>query len=215
MSTNLTKFVFFGVVGLFVASNSIADDKNFGKLIPTDSEIIQHFKPNAVAETQTETTSTDDYQDVSQDDLKNVRGLKKINISNIGENAARKSQSSTNLASTDEKAISLQILFDYKSANLSDSAKQQLDPVGRALASGDLSGLKFRIEGHTDAIGGDSYNLDLSKHRAEIVKQYLIEKYGINTAAVEIEGKGKFDLADPNNPSSEVNRRVRIVSVLR
>ena len=184
-----------------------ADDKNFGKNAPSENEIIQHFKsiesPPASA-----SDSNDDYQDVSEGDLKNVRGLKKID--SVDQKTGRKRQLPTTIA---EKAISLQILFDYNSATLSESAKAQLEPVGRALASGDLSGMKFRIEGHTDAIGGDDFNIELSRRRAEAVKEFLTQQYGVASAAIQIQGKGKSDLADAANPASEANRRVRIVSL--
>jgi outer membrane protein OmpA-like peptidoglycan-associated protein len=130
--------------------------------------------------------------------------LKKID--SVDQKTGRKRQLPTTIA---EKAISLQILFDYNSATLTESAKAQLEPVGRALASGDLSGMKFRIEGHTDVIGGDEFNIELSRRRAEAVKQYLTQQF----AAIQIQGKGKSDLADAANPTSEANRRVRIVSL--
>lgn len=184
-------------------------DKDFGKTAPSESEIIQHFKvPPAPAEAEAVPASGDDYQDVSEGDLKNVRGLRKIN--SVDKATGRKTVLPTTLA---ENAISLQVLFDYNSANLSEQAKAQLEPVGRALASGDLSGMKFRIEGHTDVVGGNEYNVDLSRRRADAVKQFLIDKYAIASTSIQIEGKGKLDLADQANPTSEANRRVRIVSL--
>jgi outer membrane protein OmpA-like peptidoglycan-associated protein len=191
----------------FCGANAWADDKNFGKTAPSENEIIQHFKS---PESQAAPTpdSSDDYQDVSEGDLKNVRGLKKID--SVDQKTGRKRQLPTTIA---EKAISLQILFDYNSATLTESAKAQLEPVGRALASGDLSGMKFRIEGHTDVIGGDEFNIELSRRRAEAVKQYLTQQFGVASAAIQIQGKGKSDLADAANPTSEANRRVRIVSL--
>lgn len=184
-----------------------AEDKNFGKNAPSENEIIQHFKSPA-SSTPSTPDNSDDYQDVSEGDLKNVRGLKKID--SVDQKTGRKRQLPTTIA---EKAISLQILFDYNSATLSDAAKTQLEPVGRALASGDLSGMKFRIEGHTDIVGGDEFNIELSRRRAEAVKQFLIQQFGVASAAIQIQGKGKSDLADAANPTSEANRRVRIVSL--
>lgn len=210
MTRKKTSLIQLGVISCLMAADVWADEKDFGKAAPSESEIIQHFKAPTAAEQSAPESGSDDYQDVSADDLKNVRGLKKIN--SVEKTTGRKVQLPTTVA---EQAISLQILFDYNSANLSDQAKAQLEPVGRALASGDLSGMKFRIEGHTDSVGGDGFNVDLSRRRAETVKAFLIEKYGISAAAIDIVGRGKSGLADPNNPESEVNRRVRIVSVSR
>jgi len=197
----------FVIAICLISMNIKAEDKNFGKSAPSESEIIEHFKSPSPA-TDAVPENGDDYQDVSEGDLKNVRGLKKID--SIDKKTGRKRQLPTTIA---EKAISLQILFDYNSATLTEEAKAQLEPVGRALVSGDLSGMKFRIEGHTDIVGGDDFNIELSRRRAETVKQFLTEKYGVASAAIQIQGKGKNDLADAANPTSEANRRVRIVSL--
>lgn len=185
----------------------IADEKDFGKAAPTESEIIEHFK-SSIPEVEASPNDNNDYQDVSEGDIKNVRGLKRID--SIDKKTGRKRVLPTTIA---ENAISLQVLFDYNSAILSEQAKAQLEPVGRALASGDLSGMKFRIEGHTDIVGSDEFNIELSRRRAEAVKQFLTEKYGIASAVIQIEGKGKNNLADSANPTGEANRRVRIVSL--
>ena len=113
-----------------------------------------------------------------------------------------------------EKAISLEVLFDSGSADLTSDAKQQLQPVGGAMASDELKGLHYRIEGHTDVVGGDEENLDLSRRRAESVKDFLVQQFGLSADAIEIIGKGKQDLADKNNPASEANRRVKIVRLV-
>jgi len=200
--------MWFGVVSLLVFNAAMAEEKNFGKTMPTESEVIQHFKAPTEA-TETAPQSGDDYQDVSDSDLQNVRGLKKtVNLDKVHIDKPKPARSSG------EKAISLQILFDYDSADLSKEAKAQLDPIGHALASGELKGLKFKIEGHTDVVGSEDYNEQLSRRRADAVKQFLVDQYGIAYTALQTEGKGKQDLADSANPTSEVNRRVRIVSVV-
>lgn len=199
----------FGTASLLVLNCAIADEKNFGKSMPTEAEIIQHFKAPAQNSEVAPRESGDDYQDVSDSDLQNVRGLKKnVNLDKVNIEKPKPARASG------EKAISLQILFDYDSAELNKDAKAQLDPIGHALASGELKGLKFKIEGHTDVIGSEDYNTQLSRRRADAVKQFLVDQYGIAYTALQTEGKGKQDLADSSNPTSEVNRRVRIVSVI-
>lgn len=195
------------MVSLLAIGTALADEKDFGTATPTEAEIIQHFKAS-VPNTQETPLSDDDYQDVSESDLRNVRGLKKINI--VDKMVSEKTQTP---APKVEKAISLQVLFGYDSASLTPNAKAQLDPIGRALASGELKHLKFKIEGHTDVIGSDAYNLNLSRRRADSVKQHLIDQYGIAPSALEIDGKGETGLADPRNPTGEANRRVRIISL--
>ena len=167
-----------------------AEDENFGKNTPSEAAIIDVFKSNNAMPAASRT-----------------RG---INIIDAGKSKP-KSKHKPITPVMEEKAISLQVLFDYDSANLTTEAMRQLHPVGQALASDDLKGMSFRIEGHTDVIGGDQYNLDLSRRRADAVKQYLIDQYGLVDIPIQIVGKGKTDLADRDNPTSEVNRRVRIV----
>jgi outer membrane protein OmpA-like peptidoglycan-associated protein len=111
-----------------------------------------------------------------------------------------------------EAALSMEIIFGYNSAELTATAKEQLKPVGEALASGKLSNLSFIVEGHTDGVGGQAYNKTLSEERAASVKGFLVTTFNLQSANIQIVGKGKSDLLDPSNPSSEVNRRVRIVA---
>ena len=64
----------------------------------------------------------------------------------------------------------------------------------------------------TDAAGGEAYNQDLSERRADAIKRYLVDKYGINgTDLVTVDGKSK--LKDPGQPLAEVNRRVQVVNM--
>lgn len=111
-----------------------------------------------------------------------------------------------------EKALSLLVLFDYNSDQLNPMAIEQLRLVGEALADDKLKGLNYRVEGHTDAVGSDAYNQDLSKRRAESVKQYLKYQFSFSGKEIHAIGKGESQLADTSDPSSEKNRRVRVVS---
>jgi len=110
-----------------------------------------------------------------------------------------------------EKSISMEVLFDYDSVLLTQAAREQLEPIGEALASDQLKGLSYRIEGYTDAVGGEAFNKNLSMRRAESVKKYLTENLKFSGKGIQTVGKGKANLADPANPFSEKNRRVRIV----
>lgn len=69
----------------------------------------------------------------------------------------------------------------------------------------------FLIEGHTDIKGGELYNLELSKNRANAVKEYLVSK-GVGRGLVEAVGFGmKYPIADNRNETGRAkNRRVDI-----
>lgn len=207
----IINFIQLGAVLFSLSQCAMADEKNFGTMTPSADEVIQHLKVPAQNAEPSPQQSGDDYQDVSDGDLQNTRGIKINKTVNLDKIKIDKPKPAKALG---EKAISLQILFDYDSATLNTDAMAQLDPIGHALASGELKGLKFKIEGHTDAVGSDDYNSELSRRRAEAVKQFLINQYGISISVLQSEGKGESALADSTNPSSEINRRVRIVSVV-
>jgi outer membrane protein OmpA-like peptidoglycan-associated protein len=69
------------------------------------------------------------------------------------------------------------------------------------------------VAGHTDAIGGDAFNQDLSERRADTIKRYLTEKYGVAGTDLVTVGYGKSKLKDPAAPASAVNRRVQVVNL--
>jgi outer membrane protein OmpA-like peptidoglycan-associated protein len=116
-------------------------------------------------------------------------------------------------AAKDKPNIDLEITFDYNSANISAKSLPSVQALGRALTSPDLKGSTFVVAGHTDAAGGESYNQDLSERRADSIKRYLVEKYGIAAADLVTVGYGKSKLKDPSQPMAEVNRRVQVVNM--
>ncbi len=113
----------------------------------------------------------------------------------------------------DKPKIDLEINFDYNSADISAKSLPSVQALGRALTNTDLKGSTFVVAGHTDAAGGDAYNQDLSERRADAIKRYLIDKYGINGTDLVTVGYGKSKLKDPSQPMAEVNRRVQVVNM--
>ncbi|WOH66661.1 OmpA family protein [Bradyrhizobium sp. BWA-3-5] len=113
----------------------------------------------------------------------------------------------------DKPKIDLEINFDYNSADISTKSLPSVQALGRALTNNDLKGSTFVVAGHTDAAGGDAYNQDLSERRADAIKRYLVDKYGINGTDLVTVGYGKSKLKDPSQPLAEVNRRVQVVNM--
>jgi len=113
----------------------------------------------------------------------------------------------------DKPNIDLEITFDYNSANISAKSLASVQALGRALTSPDLKGSTFVVAGHTDAIGGEAYNQDLSERRADSIKRYLTEKYGINGTDLVTVGYGKTKPKDPGAPMDPINRRVQVVNM--
>jgi len=71
---------------------------------------------------------------------------------------------------------------------------------------------KIEIIGHTDDVGREEYNIQLSVNRAKVVKEFFVKK-GIDPARIEATGKGETAPLAPNNsPANRAkNRRVEIV----
>ena len=113
----------------------------------------------------------------------------------------------------DKPKIDLEINFDYNSADISTKSLPSVQALGRALTNNDLKGSTFVVAGHTDAAGGEAYNQDLSERRADSIKRYLVDKYGINGTDLVTVGYGKSKLKDPGQPLAEVNRRVQVVNM--
>ena len=116
------------------------------------------------------------------------------------------------IASTKPK-IDLEIQFDYNSADISRNSMPAVQELGKALSNSSLRGSTFVVAGHTDAVGGETYNQDLSERRADTIKRYLTEKYGINGADLVTVGYGKTKPKNPNAPMDPVNRRVQVVNM--
>jgi outer membrane protein OmpA-like peptidoglycan-associated protein len=102
------------------------------------------------------------------------------------------------------------ILFDFDSAAVRADAEPTLAEVAEVLKG--YSQRPARIEGHTDSIASDSYNLDLSKRRAESVRKWL-GSHGVQAARLTSVGHGESKPVADNSTAAgrQSNRRVEIV----
>ena len=107
-------------------------------------------------------------------------------------------------------SINMAINFEFASAKLTPDARIALDNLGQALGDPVLRDSKFRIAGHTDAVGGDAANLALSRQRAQSVAEYLVRQHNVAQGRLAIQGRGRSQLLDATNPASAINRRVQI-----
>jgi OOP family OmpA-OmpF porin len=75
--------------------------------------------------------------------------------------------------------------------------------------------LRLSIEGHTDADGDDDFNRELSERRADSVRRYLVERYGVDGGRLEAVGHGEArPVADNDTPvGKQQNRRVELVRI--
>ena len=194
----------FCSIGLMMLTETVnAGEINFGKQTPTTSQVIDALDPGSAIQNDNNPQVKSRSIDMSAFSSAPEAGKKKL----------KKSINHELQKVNSEVALSMEILFDYKSVELTQIAQDQLKPVGEALASDKLKNIGFVVEGHTDAVGGNAYNKSLSEERADSVKRFLVDTFNINSSRIQTVGKGKSGLLDEKNPKSEVNRRVRIVAI--
>ena len=103
------------------------------------------------------------------------------------------------------------IYFDFASDRIKPESEPVLIEIARALA--DNPAWKLTIEGHTDNLGGDGFNLDLSRRRAASVKGALIGSHKVTAARLSTNGFGAGRPKDTNGTLANRarNRRVELV----
>jgi OmpA family/Domain of unknown function (DUF4384) len=108
-----------------------------------------------------------------------------------------------------ERGFAVQFVFN--SADLTDWGRRQLDAVGNGMKDLRLASDRFMIEGHTDDVGTDEYNLRLSERRAQAVAQYL-SGLGVNRGRLKEAGVGKAgpSASGSTEQARAANRRVVI-----
>jgi len=119
-----------------------------------------------------------------------------------------------------EKAVTMKlegdVVFDFGKAEIKSEAEQTLDKVGTVIAQ--FPEGKVLIEGHTDSKGSSRVNHELSKRRAQAVKDWLVRKKGVAESIITTGGFGETKPVAPNtnpdgsdNPQGrQQNRRVEI-----
>jgi len=102
------------------------------------------------------------------------------------------------------------VLFDTGRAELKPGAMQTIDRLGTFMK--EHESYQLLVEGHTDSVGGDDYNLQLSERRADAVRAALMSR-GVDSSRVRVRGLGKsFPVADNGTAAGrQQNRRVEVV----
>jgi len=101
------------------------------------------------------------------------------------------------------------LLFDFGSDRVRDEARHNLDALANNLDKYDDSNLM--IVGHTDDVGSESYNLDLSEHRADAATRYLTAD-GVARSRIGTRGVGESEPVASNESDAgrAKNRRVEV-----
>ena len=102
------------------------------------------------------------------------------------------------------------VLFKTGSFELLGGARERLAKVSGIVLA--YPSLRLEVEGHTDSVGSDDYNMTLSQHRADAVRDYLVQQ-GIPDGSISARGLGKAGpVASNDTPEGrQQNRRVELV----
>ena len=102
------------------------------------------------------------------------------------------------------------VLFDTGSADLKPGAREKLAKISGILLA--HAGLTLQVEGHTDSVGTDEFNMELSGRRADAVRDYLAQE-GVPASSMSAKGFGKTQpVASNDTPEGrQRNRRVELV----
>jgi OmpA-OmpF porin, OOP family len=108
------------------------------------------------------------------------------------------------------EAVSATVLFDYNSSTLRPGEAAKLDELA-GKAKGRASD-RLDVAGYADRIGSDSYNMDLSRRRAEAVRNHLVGK-GVEAGRMRAEAKGESEAVTGSacqnmGPESRSNRKL-------
>ena len=103
------------------------------------------------------------------------------------------------------------VLFDTAKYSLRPLARERLAKVAGILLG--HPGLKLEVEGHTDSVGGEAYNQNLSEQRAGSVRDYLIQQGIAEMNSSPAKGFGKSQPVATNDTAAgrQLNRRVELI----
>lgn len=189
----------------------------------TNNEVMMSDNPsycevyNALSSTQAE--------ECQNQDAPKTRGLtltgttQGLAITNTSQDSGTATTTTTSqstgaaASSTGVKAAAFgSIQFEFNSFDLTAQSRATLDTVAQVLTDSRLQNQAFIIEGHTDAVGGDSYNQTLSERRAQAVVSYLVTNHSIPASRLKWRGRGESQPFMPSDPAAAINRRVVILN---
>ncbi len=106
--------------------------------------------------------------------------------------------------------FSSNVLFDFGKSNLSNPAKNNLDKLTKVLET--YPDTNIEAQGHTDSVGSEAFNQNLSEERANSVANYLVSQ-GVDSKRLSIRGFGQMLPKYLNNTEAgrDKNRRVEFL----
>ena len=105
------------------------------------------------------------------------------------------------------------VLFDFDKATIRPDAAQALARLATVIRG--FPSAQVLLEGHTDSMGNDAYNLSLSQRRAEAVKTWLTGKESLAAAPLKTQGFGESKPVASNDTEQGRQKNRRVTAVIR
>jgi len=173
---------------------------------PSTNQIINSLQPKVKFRSFDPTQAA---KDAKQADLVNRLQNAKTRQITVEE----RSEIAEAVRENDLPAIDLEVFFEFDSATITPEALPILKKLGEALSDDRLKGSVYLVAGHTDAKGSAAYNLGLSDARAKSAREFLIEKFHLDTKQLVAIGFGEEQLKNKDDPLAAENRRVQVVNM--
>lgn len=186
-------------------AQTAAQQRDLAKQAQSDSEVqAQLARQQAAAEQQKAAQATQQAEEYRQAREAELAQLQQA----LGQIAETRRTAMGLIMTLDSKSIR----FDFDSANIKPEYREILNRIAGILMT--LKGFTIAVYGYTDDVGTQTYNLQLSRRRAEAVRDFLVQT-GISPTIMSAKGFGKADPRIPGNSDQAraANRRVEIAIV--
>jgi outer membrane protein OmpA-like peptidoglycan-associated protein len=183
-------------------AQAAAQQRDLAKQDQTNSEAqAQLARQQAAAEQQKAAQATQQAEEYRQQREAELAQLQQA----LGQIAETRRTAMGLVMTLDSKSIR----FDFDKANIKPEYRDILNRIAGILMT--LKGYTIAVYGYTDDIGTQTYNLQLSQHRAEAVRDFLVQT-GISPTIMSTKGFGKSDPRVPgeSEQARAANRRVEI-----
>ena len=129
------------------------------------------------------------------------------------ESATREKDRAQEDARLGEERLIARIPFAFDEDAVSRAARVQIGKLGPILVDAIRGGATITLHGHSDALGTEAYNLDISRRRAMRIKQHLVDEWGIKPEHIHVRSWGAELPREGYRATAAINRRVDIVLV--
>jgi len=112
-----------------------------------------------------------------------------------------------------EERIEVTVLFEFNKTLVRPMYKDQLQRVADFMKANPTA--SATVEGHTDSVGSDKYNLNLSRKRAQSVKNYIVKNFRVDPSRITISwfGESKSTADNKTEDGRRHNRRAITISI--